>query len=179
MRRSGWARKLVWWIIGIVAAIGVFGALLAPPLVRHKLESDLSAALHRKVSIQSLRINPYALTATVRGVRIQERDSDATAAAIDGLYADVSAASLFRLAPVLASMRADRPQIKITRIEGSRYNWSDLIDEFLAKPRDPNQPPPRFSVANIEIADGAIERFDGGEELICTNRLRDIAIHAR
>ena len=164
LRRSGWARKLVWWIIGIVAAIGVFGALLAPPLVRHKLESDLSAALHRKVSIQSLRINPYALTATVRGVRIQERDSDATAAAIDGLYADVSAASLFRLAPVLASMRADRPQIKITRIEGSRYNWSDLIDEFLAKPRDPNQPPPRFSVANIEIADGAIEFDDRPEK---------------
>src|SRR5262249_29000920 len=146
--RTPRARKLVWWVLGIVIAIGVLGALVAPPLVRYKLERELSDALHRKVTIDGLRINPYALSATIRGVRIQERDSDAAAFTVDELYADISSASLFRLAPVLASVRADQPKVKITRIEGNRYNWSDLIDEILNKPKDPNEPTPRFSVAN-------------------------------
>lgn len=163
--RAPGARKLVWWTIGTLAAIGVLGFLIAPPLVRGKLERTLTEVLHRKVTIESISINPYALSATVRGLRLSERGSDAGALSVAEIYANVSPASLFRLAPVLSALRVTRPQVQIVRLEASRYNWSDLIDEFVNKPRDPKEPPARFALANIEIIDGDIGFDDRPEEL--------------
>lgn len=154
--RTPRARKIGWWIFGIFAAIGVLGALVAPLIVRTKLEQELTRVLHRKVTIETLRINPYALSATLRGLRINERDSDVAALSVEELYANASSASLFRLAPVLSAIRVTRPQVQVARITPDNYNWSDLIDEFINKPKDPNEPPARFALANIEIVNGEI-----------------------
>jgi len=154
--RTPRARKLGWWTFGALATIGVLGFLVAPPIVHSKLEQELTRILHRKVTIESLRINPYALSVTMRGLRITERNSDATALAVEELYANASSSSLFRRAPVLSALRVVKPQVQITRVEGNRYNWSDLIDEFLNKPKDPNEPPARFALANIEIVAGDV-----------------------
>src|SRR5678816_2649592 len=59
--RTTRARRIFWWIFGIVAAIGVLGALVAPPIARFKLEQELTKVLHRKVTIETIRINPYTL----------------------------------------------------------------------------------------------------------------------
>ena len=154
--RTTRARKTLWWIFGIIAAIGVLGALVAPPLARFKLEQELTKVLHRKVAIETLRINPYTLSVTVRGLRINERDGDAAALSTEEIYADVSSASFFRLAPVLSAIRVTRPQVQVVRVDADHYNWSDLIDEFINKPKDPAEPPTRFALANIEIIDGDI-----------------------
>jgi hypothetical protein len=154
--RTTRARRIFWWIFGIVAAIGVLGALVAPPIARFKLEQELTKVLHRKVTIETIRINPYTLSATVRGLRISERDGDAAALAVEEIYADVSSASFYRFAPVLSALRVTRPQTQVVRIGADRYNWSDLIDEFILKPKDPDEPPARFAIANIEIIDGNI-----------------------
>ena len=157
--RSPRARKAVWWILGIVVAIGVLGALAAPPLVRWKLEQELTKVLHRKVTIESLRINPYTLTVAVGGLRINERDGDTAVLSATEIFADISSSSLFRLAPVLPAVRIAGLKARVVRLEAGRYNWSDVIDEILNKPSDPNEPPPRFAVANIELTDGGID-FD-------------------
>jgi hypothetical protein len=163
--RTPRARKLGWWTVGVIAAIGVFGALVAPPLVRTELEQRLTEVLHRKVGIDALSINPYALSATVHGLRLAERDSDTAALTVTELYARVSVSSLFHLAPVLSAIRITGPGVQITRLEANRYNWSDLIDEFLDKPRDPNEPPARFSLANVEIVGGDITFDDRPEKV--------------
>ena len=82
-------RVLKWtaWTCGIVIAVGILGALVAPPLVRSALEQRLSQTLHRKVSIERLRINPYALSLTVGGLRVSEADSDRAALTLERLYA--------------------------------------------------------------------------------------------
>ena len=154
--RTQRARKIGWWIFGTFAAIGVLGALIAPLIVRSQLEQQLTKALHRKVTIETVRINPYVLSLTLRGLRINERDGDAAALAVEELYANASSASLFRLAPVLSAIRVTRPQVQVVRIDADRYNWSDLIDEFINQPQDPDEPPARFALANIEIIDGSI-----------------------
>jgi uncharacterized protein involved in outer membrane biogenesis len=155
-------RVLKWatWTVGIFAVIGVLGALVAPPLVRSALEQQLSKALHRKVTIRTVRINPYALSVTVRGLRIAERNSSKAVLSLDRLYANASSASVFHRAPVLSAIVVDGLRIDVVRLERNRYNWSDLIDQFLNKPADPNEPPVRFSLANIVVTDAAIEIDD-------------------
>ncbi len=153
-------RKTVLWVFSIVAAIGILGALVAPPLVRQKLSSELSKSLHREVSIQQIRINPYAMSAWIRGFLMKERQGSATAISFDELYVNLELSSLFRRGVVLREIRLVKPYINLVRNEDLTYNFTDLIDEFT---KGPSGPTPRFSLNNIEIVDGRID-FDDRPE---------------
>ena len=64
--------RFVWWFIGIVTAIGILGFFAAPPLLKSVLVKQLSAQLHRNVSVDGIDINPFALTAKITGVAVKE-----------------------------------------------------------------------------------------------------------
>ncbi|HEU4343149.1 MAG TPA: DUF748 domain-containing protein [Candidatus Binatia bacterium] len=158
-------RKISIWVISILVAIGVLFALIAPPLVRQKLASELSTTLHREVSIQQIQINPYALSTTVRGFLVKEPQGAATAVSFDELYLNVEFLSLFYRGIVLKDIRLVKPYINLVRNEDRTYNFTDLIQQFTKAPSEPAPPgpPPRFSLNNIEVIDGKID-FDDRPE---------------
>ncbi len=154
---GGRPRKWALWSVGTIAVIGVTGFLVAPPLVRSIAESKLTELLHRPVTIEGLSINPYALSAEVRGLRILEREGGATALGFASLYANVEAESLFRGGVVVQEVKLVEPMVSVVRLEGSRFNWSDVIDEILNKPDDGSKS--HFAIHNIRIEKGRID-FD-------------------
>jgi len=159
-------RKIAIWFISIMIVIGVIVGLITPPILRHVLSKQLTTQLHRDVSIQQIRINPYALSATVRGFLMKDRQSSATAVSFDELYLNLESWSLFRLAAVVKEFRLVRPYINLVRNEDRTYNYQDLIKEFTSAPSQPpapSGPPPRFALNNIEIIDGKID-FDDRPE---------------
>ncbi|KAB2967438.1 DUF748 domain-containing protein [Zoogloea sp.] len=156
-RVTGRAAK---WAIGGALAfglVGVVGFLVAPPLVKSLAERQLGEMFHRPVSIDGISINPYALSAEVRGFRMQEREGGQTALGFASLYANVQLESLFRGGAVVSEVRLVEPVVRVVREEGLRFNWSDVIDEMLAKPDDGGQS--YFAVHNIRIEKGRID-FD-------------------
>jgi uncharacterized protein involved in outer membrane biogenesis len=160
-------RKIAIWFVAIVAAFGILGGLVAPPLLRGKLASELSKKLHREVSIRQIRINPFALSVTVRGFLMKERQASTTALSFDELYANLGAQSLFRWGPVLKELRLVKPYINVVRNEDHTYNFSDLINEFTKQPPGPKSPPgptPRFALNNIQVIDGKIDFDDRPEQ---------------
>ena len=158
------ARRLGWWILGIVVAIGVIGFLAVPPIAKHYLVKVLSQELKREVTIESLRFNPYTLAVTVRGFVLKDRAGPEPALTFDELYVNASLGSLFRLAPVLDQVRLVKPHLRIVRNEDKTYNFQDLIDEALAKPKaEAEGPPPKLALYNIELVDGRIDVDDRPE----------------
>ena len=154
-------RKIAIWIASIFVAIGVLLGLIAPPLIRGKVASELSKKFHREVSIEQIRINPYTMTAALRGFLMKERQSPATAVSFDEIYVNLELESLFRLGPVLKEIRLVKPYINLVRNESGAYNFKDIIDEFMAGPSGPT---PRFSLNNIQIIDGKIDFDDRPEQ---------------
>src|SRR5688572_33381734 len=98
-------RKIVLWVASILFAIGVLLGLVTPPLIRGKVASVLSDKLHRPVTIEQIRINPYAMTLAVRGLLMKERQGDTPAVSFDELFVNLEMKSLFRLAPVIKEDR--------------------------------------------------------------------------
>ena len=139
-------RKLAIWAVSIVAGFGVLGALVAPPLLRNKLAADLTRTLHREVSIEQVRINPYALSVTVRGFLVKEPQSTAPAVSFDELYANLQLSSLFHRGAVLKEIRLVKPYVSLIRNEDLTYNFMDLIEEFTkGPPKEPaSGPGPAF-----------------------------------
>src|SRR6266481_1171172 len=160
-------RKIAIWLVAIVVAFGILGGLVAPPLLRGKLATELSKKLHREVTINQIRINPFAMSVTVRGFLMKERQGSATAVSFDELYANLELKSLFRLGPVLKDIRLVKPYINVVRNEDHTYNFTDLINEFTKGPPGPKSPPgptPRFALNNIQVLDGKIDFDDRPEQ---------------
>lgn len=160
--KSPRARRIGWWILGVIAAIGIIGFLVVPPIAKHYLVTALSKELKREVTIESLRFNPYTLAVTVRGFVMKDRTGPEPALTFEGLYVNASLGSLFRLAPVLDQIRLVKPHLRIVRNADKTYNFQDLIDEAPGKPKTEG-PPPRLALYNIELADGRID-FDDRPE---------------
>jgi len=131
-------RKIAIWLISFFVAIGVLFGLIAPPLIRGKIAAALSDKLHRQVSIEQIRLNPYAMTATIRGFLVKERQSQQPAISFDELYVNLQLQSLFRLAPVIKDLRLVKPYINVVRNQDRKYNFQDLIDEFTSGPPGPS-----------------------------------------
>ena len=161
LARAPRTRKIAIWVISIVVAVGILGALVAPYALRGVLADQLTAKLHRQVSIEQIRINPYAMTATVRGFLIKERGGTAAAVSFDELHLNIELMSLFRWGLVVKELRLVKPYVNLVRQEDFKYNFQDLIDEFTSGPSGPT---PRFALNNIQIVDGKIDFDDRPEQ---------------
>lgn len=154
-------RKVAIWGAGIFVALGVLLGLVAPPLLRGKVASELSKTLHRPVTIEQIKINPYTMTVAVRGFLMKHKQGDSAALSFDELFVNLDIRSLFRLAPVIEELRLTKPYVNLVRQADGKYNFQDLIDEFTSGPSGPT---PRFAVNNIQLIDGKIDFDDQPEQ---------------
>lgn len=142
----------------VVLVIGVLGFLVLPPVIKSILVDQLAKALQRPVTIEGISINPYTLSVQVDGFAVQEKGGSEKVAGFDQLYFNVESSSIFRGGPVISELKLFRPALKVVRLPDGRTNFSDLIDEFLARPSS-DDPMPAFSLNNIQISGGKID-FD-------------------
>jgi flagellar motor protein MotB len=154
-------RKVAIWVVSVFVAIGILLGLVAPPLIRGKVAAILSDKLHRTVTIEQIKFNPYTITLTVRGFMMRERQSDSPAVSFEELLVNLELQSIFRLAPVIKTLRLAKPYISLIRNDDRTYNYQDLIEEFT---KGPPGPPARFSLNNIEVADGKVDFDDRPEK---------------
>jgi hypothetical protein len=146
----------------------VLGFLVAPPIVRSQLERRLSTLLNRPVSVERVRINPFALSMRIDTLAVKERDQAADAAGFHQLFVDLSYTSIVRFAPVVSAVTLMGPYLRIVRHEDRTYNFQDVIDALVApQPAAPAEPPPppRFAVFNIAVAGGRLDFDDRPERL--------------
>jgi uncharacterized protein involved in outer membrane biogenesis len=162
------ARKIAIWFVAIVAFIGIV-AVAAPPLLKNKIAAELSAKLHRPITIEEIWFNPLTMSLTVRGFLMKERQGSATAVSFDELYTNLELQSLFRWGPVFKEVRLTKPYVSLIRNQDRTYNYTDLIEEFTKgppkeAPEGEPEPTPRFALNNIQVLDGRIDFDDRPEQ---------------
>ena len=104
-----------------------FGFFGLPPLVKSLLTKRLSEALHREVTIQQIKMNPYALSLTIRGFLAKDKGSSEKFVSFDELYVNLQSISIPRVALVLREIRLKQPYFNVKRIDEATYNFSDLM----------------------------------------------------
>lgn len=149
------SRRFGKWFAIAFAVVGVLGFFAAPPLLKSVLLKQLSQELQREVSIESIDINPYALTLRVAGLSVRESGGKEVAG-FDELFVNLSSASIFRLAAVVDELRLQGPRVNVGRLADGRYDISDLLDKWLQPKDEPESGIPRFSLNNIQLLGGKI-----------------------
>ncbi|MEO5655120.1 MAG: DUF748 domain-containing protein, partial [Nitrosospira sp.] len=149
-------------LVAIIVLFGLLGYFWLPRYAKTKLETLLTEAVHRPVTVQSIDIQPYTLELTVRGFRVGEKETDVDAGkalfSVDELYVNLSAASITRRAPVISSVSIKAPALRLVREDENRFNITDLIEDFMNKPEEGGKT--MFSVSNIVIEGGHFEFVD-------------------
>ena len=64
-RRGSILLKAGLWVAGLIVLFAIIGFFVVPPVAKHYLVKGLSEKLHRQVTIDDIKINPFALTVLI------------------------------------------------------------------------------------------------------------------
>src|SRR3954468_21517310 len=95
-RRTRWLRRA-----GLGAGIALLlftfvGFFVVPPLARRIAQSQLTQVLGRKVVIDRIRVNPFALSAAVEGLHVFESDATTPFVEVRRFFVNAQLSSLWR-----------------------------------------------------------------------------------
>jgi uncharacterized protein involved in outer membrane biogenesis len=174
-------KRIALWSGVALILIAIIGFLVLPPIVKSVASSKLSELLRREVTIQEVRINPFALSAQVTGFSIKDREGSDPLLAFDELYVNLEAVSIFKGGPVVSEISLKSPRATIIRHDDLTYNFSDLLGTFGSSSAKPSPPPEsakpfRFSFNNIQVQNGRIDFQDAPKHAVHTVRDLNIAI---
>jgi uncharacterized protein involved in outer membrane biogenesis len=160
-RRSHTLRYIVFGAVAFLAVFTLVGIFVVPPVAKYYLVKTLSEQLDRPVAIQDIAVNPFTMSARVKGLSVQERRSSQTFVSFDELLLTLEYRSLIRRAPVLNHITLLRPYVHVVRnLDGRSYNFSDLLEKFSKPAPKASKSTPRFSLNNIQLVSGRIDFED-------------------
>jgi hypothetical protein len=121
-------RRRRWFLAvgGLLLAYAAIGFLLFPWVLHHQLERRLSAALHREVSIERVRANPFMLSVTVDGLLVKDRDG-APLLSWERLYVKARLVPLVLREADLSALQLIRLHARINLAKDGNLNISDLM----------------------------------------------------
>jgi uncharacterized protein involved in outer membrane biogenesis len=165
-------------LIGLIIFFVVFtliGFFVLPPILKSILTNKLSENLHRQVTINQIKINPYTLSITARGLFVKDRASSETFVSCEEIFLNLQSLSVLRMALILKEIRLTKPFIKVFRNPDMSYNFSDLIEKKEPKATEKGKPL-GFSFNNIKIVNGSIDFWDGPKQTKHTVRELNIGV---
>jgi hypothetical protein len=172
--RSGKFLKRI--LTGALIALFVFtvvGFFVLPPLLKSILIKKLSEQAHREVVIQTIKVNPFVLSMSVKGFAIKDRKSSETFISFDELYVNLQSISLFKRGLIVRELRIERPYIRIVRNEDMSYNFSDILGNKESKSGSQSKPL-KFSLNNIQILNGSLDFLDAPKRT--SHKVKDVNI---
>ncbi|MBU2621786.1 MAG: hypothetical protein KKD92_05665, partial [Proteobacteria bacterium] len=85
-------KKIIIGALVFFILYAVLGFFILPVVLKPTLMEKLSENLHRKVSIEDIDINPFIISAKVKGLIIRDQQDRGTFASIGELYINLQAA---------------------------------------------------------------------------------------
>jgi len=170
-------KKILVGLIIFFAAFTLLGFFGLPPILKFILAKKLSENLHREVTINQIKLNPYALSIAVRGLTIKDKDRSETFVSCEEIFVNLQSLSALKRALILSEIRLKQPLIKITQHPDGSYNFSDLIAKKETKPPEKDKSKPlNFSLNNIKIENGSVDLLDESRQKKHTIRELNIGI---
>ena len=122
-------KKILFWLMAGIGLYAVVGFLILPPIIRHVAVKQLSAQLDRTVSIQSVKLNPFALSTTIRGLLIRDKDGEPFVS-WDEVYVNFQLSSLFGQTWTFKEISTSKPFVRVQMNKDGTFNFTDLITRF-------------------------------------------------
>lgn len=152
-RRAHALRVLALSVIAVLV-LWLLAWLAVPPLLKSQAEQRLSALLGRQVQVGELQFSPWALSLTVRDLRIAGGTADQLR--IARLHANLSASAVWQRAPVVEALEIEQPVLRLARLPGGGLDIDDVVARLRPAPDAPATEPARFALYNLQLTGGQV-----------------------
>jgi hypothetical protein len=120
-------RKVLVWIASVWVFYTAFGFFILPPVVRAVAVKQLSKQLGRSITIEKIELNPYTLSATLRGVLVKDKDGEPLLSWNEA-YFNLQLASLFHGAWMFKEVRLSQAFVRVQMNKDYTLTFSDLAN---------------------------------------------------
>ena len=110
-------------------AYAIIGFLILPPIIRAVAVKQLSKQLDREVSIQKVKLNPFAFSTAIRGLLIKDKDGEPFVS-WDEVYVNFQLSSFLGHPWVFKEISVTSPFARVQMNQDGTFNFSDLITKF-------------------------------------------------
>jgi hypothetical protein len=163
-----WAKRIIPIIAGGFFIYVMVGFWVLPAVLKPKLEKQLADLIGRKVTIDTLEINPLSLTATASRLTVYEIDGKPFAG-FGELIIDARISSVLQWTIAFSTIRVQEPFAVLTLLPDNSLN----IDDILARLSPPKPVPavddalPRLAIETFQVIDGraTLEDLTGQESI--------------
>ncbi len=145
----------------LIFLYALFGFFVAPPIVKSQLKSGIAERLGRQVTVERIKINPFALTVTVRDFAMREPDGGPFVG-FKELYVNFQLSSVLRRAYTFKEIHLIAPHGLVRVLPNGSLNFSDLIgsSDSPAPPSDQSSAAPPILIFQLQIEQGRLEFSD-------------------
>lgn len=158
-------RRRRWFVTAgiLVVVYSATGFLLFPWVLHQQLERRLGAALHRQVTIQRVRANPFTLSVTIDGLLVKDRDGTPFIS-WDRLYVNARLVPILKRELDLDALQLVRPRARVNLAKDGTLNFSDLLtSDAETAPADTGATPRRpfvFGVDHLALEQAQLDFTD-------------------
>jgi hypothetical protein len=150
------------WTAALVLFHSVFGFFILPPIVRVIAVNRLSKQFGRPATIHKLRLNPYTLSATIRGFSVKDQDG-APLVSCNEVYVNFQVCSLLCHAWVFKEVSLTQPFVRVQINKDYTVNVSGIVARL--SPTVPSQSLEhgklrRWRIGRLYLTDGTVSFAD-------------------
>ncbi len=182
--QSVWARfgrrRGLLWLAAALALYTLAGFFLLPPILRSQMVKRLPEIVKRQASVRQVKVNPWALSLTVRGLALTEADGRPFAS-WEELYVNFQASSLFRWAWTFDEIRLEKPVGEIILLRDGRLNFANILEAPTNAPPKPAQSAaiPRIRISHLSVSNGFVAFEDRTRRSLFRTEYRPINLVLR
>lgn len=155
------ARRRRWLRIGgiVVVLYALLGFFVLPAVVKWQLRKQLPILTHRVAKVDQVRMNPFALSLTIRKLVLTETNGTAFAA-FDELYVNFELSSIFHQAWTFGEIHLTHPTANLIRFEDGGFNFANLAGANAAATTNPPAPPPAVLIQSLLVTNAVVTLTD-------------------
>ncbi len=154
------SRKLKGTILFLLALYTFLGFVILPIILQNILTKKMTEVLHRKVIIDQVVTNPYALSMAVKGMTIMEEDGSTVLFSCKRIYGNLEIVSLVKRSLVIREIDLLEPFVKVERFPDGGINLLALVPPEAKGKTEPSReakpPDERAGSAGIPVE---VDRF--------------------
>lgn len=149
------------WLFRVGVAFVIYsliGFFLLPPIIKWQLLKRLPETTKRQAALRQVKVNPWTLSLTLRGLALTEPDGRPFAS-WEELYVNFQASSLFRWAWTFDRIRLVEPKAEVIVFPDGRLNFANMLGQGTKAAPGPAEQParvPRLNVFHIQVTNGFV-----------------------
>jgi hypothetical protein len=145
----------------VIVFYTVLGFLVLPAIIKSQMLKRLPALTHRNVAVQQVKLNPYALSFTLRGFSLTETNG-AEFASLGELYVNFQTISLLKRGFVFSEISIKKPSANIVRLATGMFNFANQLTNTAPVETKPaaRQQLPLVMIDELKIEEGQLSFTD-------------------